>query len=505
MSTHIDTTILKLDEIEVAEGFNPRRDFDERALGELADSIRANGITTALTVRRENGHYTLVDGERRLRAAKIAGLNEVPVLVREAENAEVAALVANVQREDLNKIEEAEALARLKQLEGLNTNKALAEQVGKPVEFVSGRLRLLALPDGCHEGIATNEIPVSAEPSLRAIAKAGPEVAEAACRLVLKDGFDPSDLVDRPADVLRELAAPEEEPFVCDVTNGATIAELVAHKAHREALEQRADAHLDDGSGYADHHYLRMKEGDIDRLRASGKLLEFPTDLEWMAEPSFLVDGELGADLAEQLVDRAITEREERAAEAAERVGVEVDGDGPATEQLADAKREERRKDREKAKRDAEKAEAANTALGTALVKRRGAQSRKAHRLNRARFVARRIVADNGELAGAGLRLVMPQLREVETKTLKNGEERTKVDYASREQCNEYLLGAIERAKSVDEVLELIADAFIAAELADEKAIPMSRRISWYPGIENEPAKAFADEIKEVKPKKRRS
>jgi len=161
MATSTETSTVKVSDIEVPEGFNPRHEFDETALEQLAASIKKNGITTALTVAREDGHFILIDGERRLRAAKKAGVKEVPVLVRDDENALAAALVANVQREDLNPIEEAEALARLSEVEGLGTHKALAEQVGKPVPFVSKRLRLLALPEGCQAGIASGEIPTT--------------------------------------------------------------------------------------------------------------------------------------------------------------------------------------------------------------------------------------------------------------------------------------------------------------------------------------------------------
>ena len=164
MATSTETSTVKVSEIEVPEGFNPRHRFDEAALEQLAASIKKNGITTALTVAREDGHYRLIDGERRLRAAKIAGVKEVPVLIREDEDGLAAALVANVQREDLDPIEEAQALKRLSELEGLGTQKALAEQVGKPIAYVSGRLRLLALPEGCHAAIASGEVPLAAEP-----------------------------------------------------------------------------------------------------------------------------------------------------------------------------------------------------------------------------------------------------------------------------------------------------------------------------------------------------
>ncbi|HEY1237870.1 MAG TPA: ParB/RepB/Spo0J family partition protein, partial [Solirubrobacterales bacterium] len=407
MATSTETSTVKVSDIEVPEGFNPRREFDETALEQLAASIKRNGITTALTVAREDGHFVLIDGERRLRAAKKAGVKEVPVLIRAEENALAAALVANVQREDLNPIEEAEALRRLSEIEGLGTHKALAEQVGKPVPYVSKRLRLLALPEGCHAGIASGEVPLAAEPTLRAIAKASPEVAVAAVGLALSGDMEASDLVDRPGNVLQALCAREESPFIRYVSNGATIRELVADSEKATELEVRLEQTVDPSqSHYVDHLNFRLEEQDVDRLRASGKLIEFPSDWEFGSDQLYLVDSELACDLAVEAVERAEREAEKAAKEKAKQAGVEVDGEAPAAEQLREAERAERRKEREAAKREAERAEAFNAELGVALVKRRGAQSRKAHRLNRAKVLARRVIADNGDLAGAGLRLV---------------------------------------------------------------------------------------------------
>ena len=104
----------------------PRRSFDEAALRELADSIRAYGILQPLTVRDKGGFYELVAGERRLRAARIAGLREVPCLVAEVgeEDAALLALIENLQRRDLDYMEEAAAIARLIRRYGLSQQQA---------------------------------------------------------------------------------------------------------------------------------------------------------------------------------------------------------------------------------------------------------------------------------------------------------------------------------------------------------------------------------------------
>ena len=127
--------------------YQPRRHFDEAALGELARSVKAQGLVQPVVVRqRPDGGYELIAGERRLRAAGLAGLDAVPALVRDAtdEQALALALVENIQREDLKPLEEAEALRRLREEFGL-TQQAVAEAVGKSREAVANLLRLLNL------------------------------------------------------------------------------------------------------------------------------------------------------------------------------------------------------------------------------------------------------------------------------------------------------------------------------------------------------------------------
>ena len=122
----------------------PRRVFDQAALQELAASIAQYGILQPLTVRRTAGALELVAGERRLRAAKLAGLSEVPCIVVSVDNESsgMLALVENLQRRDLDFIEEAEGLARLMRQYGLNQEQA-ARRVGKSQSAVANKLRLL--------------------------------------------------------------------------------------------------------------------------------------------------------------------------------------------------------------------------------------------------------------------------------------------------------------------------------------------------------------------------
>ena len=126
----------------------PRTHFDEGSLEGLADSIRTHGIVQPLLVRRQGDRYELIAGERRWRAARLAGLSRVPVVVKEVRDQDLLeiALIENIQREDLNPIEEAQAYRRLIENVGL-TQEALAARVGRDRSYITNYLRLLKLPD----------------------------------------------------------------------------------------------------------------------------------------------------------------------------------------------------------------------------------------------------------------------------------------------------------------------------------------------------------------------
>lgn len=127
----------------------PRKIFDEDALAELADSIAKHGVIQPLLVRpMPDGSYQLVAGERRWRASRMAGLTEVPVVIKELSDDEAMALalIENLQREDLNAIEEAQGIKALMDTLSLTQDEA-AERVGKSRPAVANALRLLKLPD----------------------------------------------------------------------------------------------------------------------------------------------------------------------------------------------------------------------------------------------------------------------------------------------------------------------------------------------------------------------
>ena len=142
-----EVNTIRLSEIEPNLS-QPRKDFDEAALSELADSIAAHGVLQPLLVRpTPNGTYQIVAGERRWRAARLAGLSEVPVLIKELSDEEndQLALIENLQREDLNAIETAEGYRSLMERYGM-TQEQLSEAVGKSRPAIANSLRILNLP-----------------------------------------------------------------------------------------------------------------------------------------------------------------------------------------------------------------------------------------------------------------------------------------------------------------------------------------------------------------------
>ncbi len=147
---------LRVDDI-APNPVQPRKSFDEEALRELSDSIRSYGVLHPLTVRLRGGKYELVAGERRLRAAKLAGLREVPCMVMDVnlEDAGLLALVENLQRRDLNFLEEARGLQQLIQMFGLSQEEA-ARRIGRSQSAVANKLRLLKLPEDVLEALLEN-------------------------------------------------------------------------------------------------------------------------------------------------------------------------------------------------------------------------------------------------------------------------------------------------------------------------------------------------------------
>ena len=177
----------------------PRRTFDEAALNELAESLKAKGVLQAILVRpdpKDRGKFQIIAGERRWRAAKIAGLKSIPALVREIDELELLeiGIIENVQRADLNPIEEAEAYEALMKRFG-RTQDSLAQSVGKSRVHIANTLRLLQLPESARAYVRDGKLSAG-----HARAALGAPDPEALIRMAAEKGLSVRDVESRAKD-----------------------------------------------------------------------------------------------------------------------------------------------------------------------------------------------------------------------------------------------------------------------------------------------------------------
>ncbi len=189
----------------------PRRSFDDEGLAELSESIRSYGILNPLTVRLRGGRYELVAGERRLRAAKLAGLQELPCLLVDVnmEDASLLALVENLQRQDLDFIEEAAGIRQLILLFGMSQEEA-ARRLGKSQSAVANKLRLLRLPTDVLDALKENGLSERHGRSLLRLQDA--ERQRAALRVILEKELSVAATDAYVESLLNAADAPADKP-----------------------------------------------------------------------------------------------------------------------------------------------------------------------------------------------------------------------------------------------------------------------------------------------------
>ena len=180
-------TELPMDEI-FPDRNQPRKDFDDESLQELANSVREHGVLQPILVRPINDGYQIVAGERRWRAARLAGLTSVPVNIREMSDFDAMsiALVENLQREDLNPIEEAEGYRNLANATGW-TQEQIAKRVGRSRPAVANALRLLSLPDEVVDLLRTGKLTTGHAKAILSIADDSTRVSVA--RMISEKGL----------------------------------------------------------------------------------------------------------------------------------------------------------------------------------------------------------------------------------------------------------------------------------------------------------------------------
>ncbi len=166
----------------------PRKYFDDEKLAELAASIKAHGLLQPIVVRRADSGFELLAGERRFRAAQLAGMDRLPALIREVEDPLEVALIENLQREDLSPLEEAEALATIIARHGYS-HRTVAELLGKSRPYVSNTLALTRLPEAVKSDLHRDRSPVSRELLISVAREEDPDAALALWRRVKLDAL----------------------------------------------------------------------------------------------------------------------------------------------------------------------------------------------------------------------------------------------------------------------------------------------------------------------------
>lgn len=256
---------LKIDEIE-PNRLQPRKNFDEDALQELSESIKQFGLIQPIVVKKQDNYYEIVAGERRWRAARIAGLKEVPVIVKEyneRESMEIA-IVENLQREDLNPIEEAQAYRRLIEEFGLKQDEA-AQRVSKSRTAVTNAMRLLKLDERVQQMVIDDMISGGHARTLLAIENKEEQYAMA--MLV----FDNKMSVRETEKLVRNYLKKEEEKKTPEKKEDFSQMETIYHQ-----LEERMKSVI--GSKVAIHS-RNYKKGKIEIEYYSNDELERIIDL----------------------------------------------------------------------------------------------------------------------------------------------------------------------------------------------------------------------------------
>lgn len=458
--------LVKLEQIQIAEGGNPRKHFDKQALQELADSIGKHGVLQPLVVRTEEGGYSLIAGERRYRAAKLAGLSEVPIILRDGDHESPLELAVdeNLHRQDLDPVEEAHAFQAILSSGSMN-KKQLAERVSKSSSYVNERLRLLDLPDQIQEHVATGTIPVRLAKQLIAIAKASEPVATACVQLVAKKIVTVEELEERPERLLGFLGDyewPDPQPIALGISSYHHYA-LDSLPLPAEGCDEIRERYGNLGEQVG----FRFNQEDADAARGYGCLLEFKDGNHWSR--SFITDPAFIADRVRLKLDKHERDLKKRQRQSATQ-------DPDSTADVVDVEKEQRREERQQQAEAKEAAVAANFELGRKLQLRYDAP-----RITTpvAKLLALLILDGQADkLAGRGLRYAREDWQIVEPREVR-GKTVEKARYPDGEEVAAQLYASIARARSPEQVIGRLLQALIAAHTADQQAVAASSRIHW--------------------------
>ena len=238
--------------------YQPRKVFNDEALKELSSSIKQHGVFTPILVKKSIQGYDLIAGERRLRASKLAGLKDIPAIIVDFDDQEMMeiALLENIQREDLNVIEEAKAYEKLIQRLGY-TQEQLAHRVGKSREHITNLLRLLKLPEDVQEYVVSKQLSMGHVRALLGLK------TEASMRKVAKQAID------------QGLSVRKVEQIVKDTNNKKTIEkpkEDIYVKAAKEKLQEFFQPSVSISKNAISIHYENKE--DLNRILELLNLVE---------------------------------------------------------------------------------------------------------------------------------------------------------------------------------------------------------------------------------------
>jgi ParB/RepB/Spo0J family partition protein len=471
---------------------NPRKHIDQDKLAQLAASIREHGVLQPVIVQANGGRYRLIAGQRRYLAAQIAELDEIPAVFRDDANdaARALSVVENLQREDLNPIEEAEAY--LAAIHGGLTPGELSKAISVSEDTIKGRLQLLKLPNPVRERIADRTLPLNAAAALEVLAPAGEKVIAKAAELIVtqadyaEEQIRTKDLEDDPAWVLDTILDDlDDAPFLVGVRDTPRL--LAA--GGRASIPWPADAEVDVTAlvekakrlpEYATGTYkpirssaLTLDTEDVDAARAFGCLLELPggrNDGPWINDPMWL------ADRLDAKLDTAIAKHEKKTKPKKGQTATEAG----AKQKSADEQRKDReRKERATAKRKQLSAREKNITLGIKLYKELHQPKITADAMQLIAGVLLEYAAD--DLGRRGLRYIDETAQLVKTDkagaitNVTHEKQVTALATLTRER--------LAKAKTAEQIVGALLQLLIAARHADVKAAPEADRSGGVRGI----------------------
>lgn len=500
----------KLEDITVDFSKNPRGPFTKDDIPDLIASVEQRGVVQPVLCVETKDGLELVAGYRRYVASEVAKLDAIPIHIRDGEDREGDAITENMFRTDMTEIAEARALKEYQRIHGLS-QKELAKRLGFDPSVVSGRFKLLRLPDAVQEVFTCGRPGVSVAPALEQIAKVSEAAAVRVAQLAAEDKEYERALRKEPRHAIATLARvlanergkvktehgerhrlpAEGESVVIDLDRGVDIDDLALSDERRAELVARLTGFAETTSmiyEFRGEVRVQLDEADIDAFRALGVLLEYGEDDDYYVS-RYCFDSPVVVDRIEQISSQIEKDIKERQDAEVEEVRAKAKSEGEELPEGADP--EELRKEKEKADRaktlaDEKKKKAKirtlNLDLGRRLLKRRSRKRSEKRRRELVRGLAMIVVMAEDHLAGLGPRLVYESWQDISYRMLKSGGKKEEVTLLEPGDATERLLKALESAKTLDDILDVIGDALVAATYGSEEELPMSRRVCGYSG-----------------------